>query len=113
MHVRRVRDPVLARGSLQALSSFLLRVVQFPGYGVEQADERGFADPPAEEGVSGQRAEGVVADLRVGGGGAAVDESEVRVCFKDWGVEEDEPDVDSQRGLHSIPLVHYALHFGG
>jgi hypothetical protein len=42
------------------------RVVEFPGYGVEEADEACFADAAAEEGVGGEGAEGVVADLGVG-----------------------------------------------
>lgn len=73
--------------------------MELPSYGVEEADEACFAYAAAEEGVGGQGTEGVVADLGVGGGGAAVDEGEVVVCGEDGGVEEDEPDVDAERGL--------------
>ena len=48
-------------------------VVEFPGYGVEEADEGCFADAPFEERVCGEGAEGVVADFGIGWGGAAVD----------------------------------------
>lgn len=95
MRIGRMRNPILTRRPLQALCPFFFRIVQFPSYGVQEADERGFADTPAEEGVCGERAKGVVADFGVGRGGAAVDEGEVGVGFEDRGVEEDEPDVDA------------------
>ncbi len=69
--------------------------MQFPGDSVQEADERGFADAPAEERVCGERTEGIVADFGVGWGGATMDESEVGVRFEDRGIEEDEPDVDT------------------
>jgi hypothetical protein len=65
----------------------LLCVVQLPGHGVEEPDQAGLADAPAEERVGGQRAEGVVADLGIGGRGAAVDKVEVGVGLEDGGVE--------------------------
>ena len=50
-----------------------LCVVEFPGYGVEEADEGCFADAALEERVCGEGAEGVVADFGIGRGGAAMD----------------------------------------
>ena len=91
---RSERRSSTARRTGQAL--LLAGVVELPGYGVEEADEGSFADAAAEEGVCGEGAEGVVADLGVGGGGAAVNEGEVVVCREDGGVEEDEPDIDSK-----------------
>jgi len=59
------------------LSLVLLGVVKPPGDGVEEADQAGLADATAEQGVGRQSAEGVVADLGVGGRRAAMDEREV------------------------------------
>lgn len=47
--------------------------MKFPGDGVEETDEGGFADAALEERVCGEGAEGVVADFGVGGGRAAMD----------------------------------------
>jgi hypothetical protein len=63
--------------------------MELPGYGVEESDEAGLADAAAEERIGGESSEGVVADLGVGGGCAAVDKGEVVVCGEDGGVEED------------------------
>jgi len=51
--------------------------MQLPCNGVKQTDETGFADSPAEEGVGGERSEGVVADFGVSRRCATVDKLEV------------------------------------
>jgi hypothetical protein len=79
--------------------------MQPPRHRIEEPDQTGLADPPAEEGVGGQRTEGVVADLGVGGRGTAVDEREVGVGLEDGGIEEDEPDVDAEGGLGVLARV--------
>lgn len=61
--------------------------MQLPGDGVEEADQTRLADAPAEQGVGRQGAEGVVADLGVGGRRAAVDELQVGVGFEEGRVE--------------------------
>lgn len=70
--------------------------MEFPSYGVEKADQAGFADTATEERVGCERAEGVIADLGVSWGCAAVDEGDVVVCRENRGIEKDEPDVDPQ-----------------
>ncbi len=51
-----------------------LRIVQSPCYGVQQADQRGFAYAALEERVSGEGAEGIVANFGIGGRGSSMDE---------------------------------------
>lgn len=75
--------------------TFLFRVVQGPGYGVEEADEGVVRDAALEERIGLEGAESVVADFGVGGRGAASGEGEIGVGG-DWGrVEQDQPDVDA------------------
>lgn len=74
-----------------------LCVVQLPSDRIEQADEACFCNAALEERVCGQGAEGVVADLGVGRGPAAVDEGEVFVCGNGRDVEQRQPEVDSIR----------------
>ena len=69
--------------------------MKFPGDGVEEADEGGFADAALEERVCGEGAEGVVADFGIGGGGAAMDEVEVGVCGEGGRIKEDQPNVNA------------------
>lgn len=81
---RRVDEAVLVafvRGRAVREGRGCLCIVQFPGDRVEEPDQACFCDAALEERVCGQRAEGVVADLGVGWGAAAVDEGEVVVCW--------------------------------
>lgn len=73
--------------------------MQSPCHSIEQSNETCFCDTAFEKGVCGESAEGVVADFGVGWGTATVDESEVVVCWNGGDIEEDQPKVDSVRGL--------------
>jgi hypothetical protein len=77
----------------------LVGVLQLPGDCVEDAGEGVVCYSAAEEGVCGQGAEGVIADLVVGGRCALADEVEVGVGVERGGVEEDEPCVWTEVGL--------------
>jgi hypothetical protein len=76
--------------------------VQSPRHSVQEPDEAGLTHTSAKEGVGSEGSEGIIADFGIGGGGTAMDEGEVGVGLEDGGVEEDEPNVDSQRGLKGI-----------
>jgi hypothetical protein len=76
-----------------------MSILQLPGYCVEDSRERVVCYSAAEERVCGQGAEGVIADLVVGGRCALADEVEVGVGVERGGVEEDEPCVWTEVGL--------------
>jgi hypothetical protein len=77
----------------------LVGVLQLPSDGVEDAGEGVVCYSATEERVCGQGAEGVVADLVVGGRCALADEVEVSVGVEGGSVEEDEPCVWTEVGL--------------
>lgn len=70
--------------------------MQFPGDRIEDSREAVFGHAAAEERVSSQGTEGVVADLLVGWRGTLADEVEIGVGWDGRGVEEDEPGVYAQ-----------------
>jgi hypothetical protein len=65
--------------------------VYLPCYRVQQPDEAGFCDAAFEERVCSQGAEGIIADFRIRGGTAAMDEREVFVGREGRNIEQDQP----------------------
>lgn len=92
------RQPA-GRPAAAAAFALLADVVQAPGDGIEQANQRRFADSSTKQRICGKGSEGVVADLRVGGRCSPVNEAQVLVGGHDGRVEQHHPDVDAQRRL--------------
>lgn len=74
---------------LLLLLTVLFGIVEGPGYGVEEADERIVGDAAFEEWIGLEGTEGVVADFGVGGGGATPREGEVVIGWDGRRVEQD------------------------
>lgn len=78
-----------------------LFVVERPRDRVEQANQTGFRDTAFEQRIGGEGAEGIVADLRISRGAAAVNEREVVVGRYGGDIQQDEPKVDPICGLEN------------
>jgi hypothetical protein len=87
-------------------------IVQSPRDSVEHASDTVLRDAPPKQGIALKGAESVVLDLRVCGRRALPDEVEVDVGSQ-WGrVEEDQPDVDAQFGLHHQIVSNWRGFYG-
>ena len=93
-------------GGGRGVGGILAGVVERPGNGVKEADERIVGYAAFEKRVGFEGAEGVVADFGVGWGGATAGEGEVVFCGNGRGVEENKPDVDAEMGLEKSCVSH-------
>jgi hypothetical protein len=70
------------------------RVVQLPCHRIQQSNETCLCYAAFEEGIGSESAKGIIADLGVGGGAAAVDKSEVVIGWEGRDMKKNEPKVN-------------------
>jgi hypothetical protein len=78
--------------------------VKFPGNGVQDSRQTILSHAPSEEWIGSECAEGVISNFGVCWRGALSDKIKISLRARWWGIEEDEPDVDTQ-----LRLQHDAL----